>query len=83
MNELIWNDNFRKWVLSPDADSNAFWNNWLKVNPKKKPLVNEAKKIIIALTIKEPKLSDETIALKTKNILNEIDRRPITTYINK
>ncbi len=80
LNEFVWNDNFRKWVLSPDEDSDNFWKNWIKANSEKEAAVGAAKKIILALTIKEPELSDAVIAAEIQNILDEINRKEINSY---
>jgi len=40
---------FQKWVLVPDAEANAFWENWLQEYPFKKLDVIEAREIIETL----------------------------------
>lgn len=77
---LIWNDRFRKWVLAPDADLDAYWIDWLMANPDKKTVVDAARKVILSLSVKEPKLSDEMIEVEIQNILNEIDKEEIKPY---
>ncbi|GEO07102.1 hypothetical protein AAE02nite_47660 [Adhaeribacter aerolatus] len=40
---------FQKWVIAPDAETNAFWEDWLEKYPFKKSDVNEAREIIQVL----------------------------------
>lgn len=40
---------FQKWVLDPDDETVAFWQNWLSLYPGKRATVAEAKEIITAL----------------------------------
>lgn len=77
---LIWNESFRKWVLFPDEDLDAYWINWLTANPDKKVVVDTARKAILSLYIKEPLISDEMVQVETQNILNEIDKREVRPF---
>lgn len=40
---------FQQWVTAPDAETNAFWENWLKEHPAKKSEAKEAREIITVL----------------------------------
>ena len=71
LNDLIWNDDFRNWVLRPDAVSNAFWHEWLSKNPDKKQLTESAKNIILSLKVKEPGLTAEEMKAAIHKNMNE------------
>lgn len=78
--DLVWNEDFRRWVLYPDEQSDFFWKKWLDENQEKKQVVNAARQIISSLIIKEPELSEDEISNEIKNIIIEIDITEINTY---
>lgn len=73
LSELVWNDSFRRWVMSNDQGSDISWNNWIRKNPGKESIVNSAREIILSMTVNEPGLSDEEIASGIQKILDEIN----------
>jgi len=73
--DFVWDEDFRNWVLSPDSESDSFWQGWLLENPEKKPVAYEARQIISSLRIKEPELSEEAISVEIQNILSTIEER--------
>jgi len=40
---------FIRWVTNPDADDQHFWNQWIAENPGKKPIIDEARLIVVSL----------------------------------
>ncbi len=70
--DFVWNEHFRKWVLSPDDASNNFWSNWLIAYPDKSQLIKAAKEIILCLNVDEPRLSVESINEAIQDTLNQI-----------
>lgn len=47
--DFVLNKHFQKWVFSPDAESNLFWQSWLQRHPEKKAVLQEARAILIKL----------------------------------
>jgi transmembrane sensor len=48
--ELAQDEDFVKWVRGPmNAGLDAQWNNWLENNPDKREIVNDAKRLILAV----------------------------------
>ena len=47
--DFVLDKDFRCWVLFPDAQGNLFWHSWLKNNPEKRHVVEEARAIILHL----------------------------------
>lgn len=47
--DFVLNKHFRQWVLSPDAESNMFWQSWLARHPEKREVLQEARAIILAM----------------------------------
>lgn len=54
---------FRRWVQSPDPESNHFWEKWLMSHPEKRAVVWEARVLVLATAEKEPDnlLSDQAL----------------------
>src|SRR5690554_1706793 len=57
--DFVLNTEFRKWVLSPDAETNIAWEAVLSQHPDKLKEVKKAREILINLTVKSYKLSQE------------------------
>lgn len=83
LDELIWNNSFRQWVLTPDAAADVFWNNWITAHPERQALADAAKEIVLSLTIKEPVLTHEATAGEIQNILDQIREKKIIANQNK
>lgn len=43
---------FEQWVNHPDADSNQFWETWLAQNPQQKPIIEEARDLVLLMSFK-------------------------------
>lgn len=39
-------DQFRKWVLTPDAESDAYWSDWLDAHPEHRETVADARELL-------------------------------------
>ncbi len=57
LQELVTDERFRRWVLSPDAAGEQFWQNWLAAHPDRKEMVAKARLLVVALQPKEPEVS--------------------------
>ncbi|MBT33800.1 MAG: hypothetical protein CMO01_29395 [Thalassobius sp.] len=49
VSDFIADDFFIKWVKSPDAESEYFWQNWLKQHPEKLEEVQNARDLIVSI----------------------------------
>lgn len=47
--DFVLDPDFRKWVLTSTAESNVFWNSWIKQHPDKIDTVKEARDIILSM----------------------------------
>lgn len=63
LEDFVTDDQFCEWVNNPTESSNAFWREWLKNNPSKESLVEEAKATIL-------KLHDSTSTPITKEVIS-------------
>ncbi len=47
--ELAQDTYFQRWILEQDHSVDLFWTNWLLEHPDKKPVVEEAKRMVVLL----------------------------------
>ncbi|NJN35334.1 MAG: FecR family protein [Saprospiraceae bacterium] len=60
--DWIWDDAFRAWVLTPTTETNEIWHKWLRQNPDKWANVREAIATIKALNADEPLLTESEMS---------------------
>jgi transmembrane sensor len=58
--DFLWDEKFRRDLLNPQ-ENNAFWENWVQRHPEKKQVVEDAKKIILSLSVDEAEISEDEI----------------------
>lgn len=56
--KLIWNESFRKWVLQPTPESDAFWYIWQVSNPDRVEDLKLARTVVAALQVRDPHLPE-------------------------
>lgn len=44
--DFVLNESFQKWILEPDQETRAFWEDWTTANPNKSETIDEARTII-------------------------------------
>ncbi len=71
--DFVWDNYFRQWVLTPNRENHYDWSNWILENPEFKSVIQSAKEIVLSLNIQEPELSDEQMATSIKTIIENID----------
>lgn len=59
LNDFVTDEYFIKWVKNPDTKSDFFWTTWIKENPDKKELIEEASEIVRFLNFTMPEPSEE------------------------
>ena len=59
--DFVWDTGFRQWVLTPNREINAFWQEWIEHNSDKLATIEQAKTIINTLKINSPTISEEEI----------------------
>lgn len=62
INDFVWDEDFREWVLSPTETTNAFWNAWISSHPESREDIEAAREIILSLNVQSPTLNDEDYA---------------------
>lgn len=47
LEDFLFDDDFRAWVLSPNDEKQSFWRTWIEDHPEKEALVQEARNIVL------------------------------------
>ncbi len=65
---------FRSWVKNPSPEEDAIWKEWIKANPHKADMLEEARAIILSVhPINTQSISDREIQHEIDGILGAID----------
>ncbi|QKJ28776.1 FecR family protein [Mucilaginibacter mali] len=67
--DLVWDEDFRQWVLTNDSDLDAFWSDWEAAHQNKREEIATAKQIIRSMVVKEALVSDEEMDMSIQNIM--------------
>jgi transmembrane sensor len=59
--KLIWNESFRKWVLKPTSESDAFWYIWQLSNPDRAEDLKLARTVVAALQVRDRQLPESEL----------------------
>lgn len=59
LNDFVLDDYFIKWVKSPDPQTEAFWQNWLKDHPQKKAIIEEARQMVLFFSMPGKQLNEK------------------------
>lgn len=51
--EFLHDELFRKWVGSPDNETNIFWDTWLRENPEQGDTARQARDILLMIGVEE------------------------------
>jgi transmembrane sensor len=74
--DFVWDEDFRNWVLNSNANLDELWNNWLVMNPNKREDAFAAKEIIKSMSVAEVPISNAEIEEAIQNILSKLDKEP-------
>lgn len=45
--DFLLDEYFQQWVKSPDVENEVFWENFITINPEKRKVIAEAKRLIL------------------------------------
>jgi len=76
--EYVLDDEFRKWVIQPDRESNLFWESFLQKYPDKRECIMEAKLIVRSLQPIKPDISEKRL----QNIFQNVKPRQEKVSLN-
>jgi transmembrane sensor len=71
--DFVWDTDFRQWVLTPNREINAFWQEWIEQNSDKLAIVEQAKMIVNTLKINSPTISEEEIDERINQVISKIN----------
>lgn len=71
--DFVWDDDFRQWVLNNNEESELYWNNWLLDHQDKKDIVVTAKQVVKSIAVKDIPVSDNEISSAIQKIMLQID----------
>lgn len=66
--DFVLDPDFRKWILSSDETTKAFWDDYLKKNPSKYRDIKLARKLLLNIAKNSPLVSDVRIESTWNNI---------------
>lgn len=70
--DFVWDDAFRDWVLSPTRESDTYWQQWLAEHPEKAETIQQARSMVQALRLDEPDLSEAEINYTVQRTMSRI-----------
>ena len=73
--DFVWDTDFRQWVLTPNREINAFWQEWINQNLDKVAIIKQAKTIINTLKIDSPTIEEEEINQRINQTILKINDR--------
>jgi ferric-dicitrate binding protein FerR (iron transport regulator) len=70
--DLVSDDDFIRWVQEGDAADRIFWEEWLRRNPDKAALVEEAKQVLTALRIESPSIGNKEVNQEIERLMRTL-----------
>ena len=80
--KLIWNEAFRKWVLQPTPESDAFWYIWQVSNPDRVSDLKLARTVVAALQVQDAPLPETELQQLISQTLTLAKNAPNTRRSN-
>lgn len=71
--DFVLDPSFRKWVVDPDAETKIKWEDLLMKNPHQYNEAEQAREIIINLSIKNHQLEDDEVVGVWRNIMQNLE----------
>ncbi len=73
---LINDPFFQDWALDPDEESNRFWLEKMKQYPRKQPIIEEARKLLLSIRFIDHSPDDEQVYRSLSRAMALIDEEP-------
>lgn len=81
--DFVKDEYFQKWILDTDEMTSNYWNNWLLKFPEKKPILEEAKKLILLISFEKEQLVKEDFDAMWEHIIEKREVKLEETVSNK
>ena len=79
--DFVWDTDFRQWVLTPNRETNTFWEKWMKQNSDKMAMIQQAKTIVSSLKINSTTIGEKEINERINQTISKIN--DTDDYVNK
>lgn len=74
--DFLWDEKFRYDTLNPN-ENNMYWENWVQRHPEKKQIVDDAKKIILSLSVDEAEINEDEIQFLISDTIKLLDSNSV------
>ena len=75
--DFVTDDFFRRWVTSPDKETNDYWQAWCEKHPEKASMIKQARSLVLMTNIKSVDHTEEDQQETWKNINRLLDQPEI------
>jgi transmembrane sensor len=72
--DFVLDPEFKKWVLSPDATTNLYWEEYVEKNPTKRKDLQEARLLVLSMARERYEISEEVLKNRWQKVSEAIDR---------
>ncbi len=81
--ELAGDAWFIRWIVEGDPEANQFWQDWLKANPDRQSIVDEARLLVKAISFNESPVEESTVQRLWQNIDTLTEEAPVAPKQSK
>jgi transmembrane sensor len=71
--DFVWDEFFRQWVLAPTRENDNQWKQWIAENPDHAETVEKARQVVKGLKVREELISDDEIRHVVNRTVNRIE----------
>jgi len=72
---FLQNPDFRRWVLHPEANANAYWQQWLKEHPNQLTGLEEAREIVLMVEKEPSAISPSSTEVQWQRLKKSLPRK--------
>lgn len=80
--DFMLDEAFQDWVLNPTLESQKFWENWIRNNPDKAPVIQKARAIILEVDFEGSNIDEFNKEETLQNIKAIINAEALTEELN-
>ncbi|WP_346239290.1 FecR family protein [Niabella insulamsoli] len=77
VNDFVWDEDFRKWVLHPTKERDQYWTNLLERFPELREEVSAAREIVLAMNLNDHPVSSQEMNSWIDETMHEVTRPAI------
>lgn len=61
LEELVWQESFREWVMHPTPEREQYWQGWLANHANQATTLSQAREVVLALKVKNRPITDADV----------------------